>query len=55
LEKCAKEAKKYSASETTGNSDEEEEKSKTNKRQYMDEATRKREVNDLSFTLISVK
>ena len=54
LEKCAEKAKKNSASETIGNSDEGEEDFKTNQRQYMDEATRKRAVKDVSFTLYSV-
>ena len=49
LEKCTEEAKKCSASEAKGNSDEED--SKKNQSKNMDEVTRKNIVNDVSFTL----
>ncbi|XP_065582099.1 uncharacterized protein LOC136041370 [Artemia franciscana] len=54
LKKCAEEAKKCSASETIGNSGDEEEDSKTNKRQYMDEATRKRAVKDALNRVLTI-
>ena len=50
LEKCTEEAKKCSASEAKGNSDEEE-NSKKNQTKNMDEVTRKSIVKVVSLTL----